>query len=76
MMSEFVAQGEKDGVPVNDEELTRSRTLISAIIKGIIGRDLFDTSTYFRIVNPLLNPIYREALEIINSPEEYEKYLN
>lgn len=76
MMSEFVTQGEKDGVPVNDEELTRSRNLIAAIIKGIIGRDLFDTSTYFRIVNPLLNPIYREALEIINSPEEYEKYLN
>lgn len=76
MMGEFVAQGEKDGVPVNDNELARSRTLIAAIIKGIIGRDLFDTSTYFRIVNPLLNPIYREALEIINSPEEYEKYLN
>lgn len=72
----FIRQGESDGVPANEEELKRSLILIKAIIKGIIGRDLFDTSTYFRIVNPLLNPIYRKALEIIKSPEEYNGYLN
>ncbi|MDE6199032.1 MAG: S41 family peptidase [Muribaculaceae bacterium] len=75
IMQAFVNQGEKDGVPVNDEELERSRPLIAAIIKGIIGRDLFDTSTYFRIVNPLLNPIYKEALDIIGNRDVYEGML-
>lgn len=76
LMQAFISRGEKDGVPVNDNELERSHPLIAAIIKGIIGRDLFDTSTYFRIVNPLLNPIYSKALDIINSPDLYNSYLS
>lgn len=76
IMRSFISRGEAEGVPVNEEELDRSRTLIAAIIKGIIGRDLFDTSTYFQIVNPLLNPVYHEAVEIISSPEVYKGYLD
>ncbi len=76
ILNAFVAQGEKDGVPLNEEEYARSRNLITAIIKGIIGRDLFDTSTYFQIVNPLLNPIFNEAVDIISSPKRYNEYLN
>lgn len=76
MLQSFIAQGEKDGVPADDKDMERSHDLIAAIIKGIIGRDLFDTSTYFRIVNPLLNPIYRQSLEIIQSPEARATYLN
>jgi len=76
MMQSFISQGEKDGVPIDDKELDRSRPLIAAIIKGIIGRDLFDTSTYFRIINPLLNPVYTISLDIISSPDLYNRYLS
>lgn len=76
MLQAFVAQGEKDGVPVNEEELTRSREVIVAIIKGIIGRDLFDTSVYFQIVNPLLNPTYNEAVKILFGPNGVEVFLD
>lgn len=76
LMQSFVAQGEKDGVPVDEKDMERSRELIAAILKGIIGRDLFDTSTYFRIINPLLSPVYRESLDIIQSPEALKGYLN
>lgn len=76
LMQSFTAQGEKDGVPVDDKDLERSRPLIAAIIKGIIGRDLFDTSTYFRIINPLLNPIYTKSLEIITTPSLYNATLS
>ena len=65
LMQSFVAQGEKDGVPVDEKDM-----------EGIIGRDLFDTSTYFRIINPLLSPVYRESLDIIQSPEALKGYLN
>lgn len=76
ILQAFVAQGEKDGVPVNEEELARSRKVIVAIIKGIIGRDLFDTSVYFQIVNPLLNPTYNEAVKIHQEHNGCEVFLN
>lgn len=76
ILQSLVSQGEKDGVPVDEKDLERSRPLLAAIIKGIIGRDLFDTSTYFRIVNPELNPIYREAIGIVTNPELLTSYLS
>jgi len=45
------------------------------VIKGIIGHDLFTTSTYFKVVNPVLNPVYRESLKLINDDERYRKLL-
>ena len=75
LIDAFVARGVKDGVPTDDEGFKRSRDLIVAIIKGIIGRDLYDTSTYFRIVNPIVSTVYLTALEIITSPDIYDGYL-
>lgn len=75
LIQAFVARGEKDGVPLDEEDFGRSRQLIVAIIKAIIGRDLYDTSTYFRITNPILNPIYSTALDIITTPATYSAYL-
>lgn len=76
MMKTFTAQGEAEGVPLDEKEMQRSQPLIATIIKGIIGRDLFDTTTYFRIVNPLLSPVYTEAIDIITTPGLYDQYLS
>ncbi len=38
------------------------------IIKALIGRDIYDNSTYFKVYN-LHDPIFKEALKLINSPE-------
>ena len=75
MMQEIVKMGEKDSVKYNEEQFERSSMMMRTIIKGIIGRDLFTTSTYFKVVNPVLNPVYRESLQLINDDERYRKLL-
>jgi len=66
--------GEKDGVKFNAEQMETSRPAITRILKALIGRDLFEQNTYFRIANEG-NPVYTEALKLINSPLEYHKLL-
>ena len=75
MMQEIVKMGENDSVKYNEEQFERSSMMMRTIIKGIIGRDLFTTSTYFKVVNPVLNPVYRESLQLINDDERYRKLL-
>ena len=74
MIDELVAMGEEAGVKADADGLATSGALISRIVKGIVGRDLFDQSTYFRVVNPA-EPVYRAALEIISDPELYDSLL-
>lgn len=75
MMSEVVAMGVADSVKFDQAGFDRSRLTMETIIKGIIGRDLFETSTYFKVVNPVLNPIYREGMLLINNDERYNRLL-
>ncbi len=75
MISTLTTLGEKEGVELNEAGLETSRLYISSIIKGLIGRDLYDQSAYRRIVNPL-NPIFAEGLFIISDPELYKSYLS
>lgn len=76
MIDDLVRLGETDSIKPVPEQLEVSRATIEAILKGIIGRDLFETQTYFKVVNPVLNPVYLRGLEIINDPEEYYRLLN
>jgi carboxyl-terminal processing protease len=75
MIQEIVEMGQNDSIAPNPEQLEISRKTIEAIVKGIIGRDLFETQTYFKVVNPLLNPIYLRGLEVANDPETYRRLL-
>ncbi len=76
IIDEMVRLGETDSVKPVPEQLEISRKTIEAILKGIIGRDLFETQTYFKVVNPVLNPVYVRGLAIINDPEEYHRLLS
>ncbi|MCH5319391.1 MAG: S41 family peptidase [Paramuribaculum sp.] len=75
MLNDLTKLGEREGVEFNKEQFDISEPVIRTITKGLIGRDLFEQSTYYRIANHL-NPIYRRALEIINSPAEYDAILS
>lgn len=75
MMDDIVKLGVADSVKLDPAQLERSRPMIETIVKGVIARDLFDTSAYFRVVNPQLSPMYREALGLINDERRYNKLL-
>ena len=74
MMNQLTAHGEKDGVKLNDEQFAISAPTLRRILKALIGRDLFEQSTYYRIANDG-NPVYKEAIEIITDPRAYSKLL-
>ena len=73
-MKGLIERGEKDGVPFNEEQYQRSLPILSAIVKGLIGRDIYEQSTYSRVVAPL-DPIFSTAVEIITTPALYDSYL-
>ena len=74
MLQELYDLATKEGIEYNEEEAKLSEPLFSMIIKGLIGRDIFDNSTYYRVYNTH-DPIFREAYRIINSPE-YDEILS
>lgn len=74
MIDDFTSLGQKLGVAVDTLQLQEALPYISGNIKGLIGRDLFTPSTYFRVFNPL-NPVFRQALDLINDEDRYNKLL-
>lgn len=68
------AIAEAEGVELNEEEAAQSEPLFKMNLKGLIGRDVFDQATYFKVFNEY-DPIFKEALRIINSPE-YDNILS
>lgn len=74
MMQGLIDTGTKDGVEFKQEAYDTSRPYLETILKGLIGRDLYEQSTYMRVVNPS-NNIFSTALGIINDPKRYNSYL-
>ncbi len=74
MLQTLFGMAEKEGVKKDEKEAKQSEPLFKMILKGLIGRDLYEQSTYFKVYNEY-DPIFREALRIINS-DEYDKILS
>lgn len=75
MLDYLIKTGADEGVEFNEEQYEKSLPVIKAILKGIIGRNLYDISTYYKVVQPMLNPTYRKAVEIARNRDS-EKLLN
>lgn len=73
MWADLVAMGTKEKVEHNQEQFERSKPLIANILKALIGRDVYEDSTYYKIFN-LHDPIFIKALEVITGPE-YDSHL-
>lgn len=74
VMQGLIARGEKEGVKFDEKQYDTSREYLRTIVKGLLARDLFETSSYFKVVNEN-NPVYREALRLITNPKEYKALL-
>lgn len=73
MLREIYDMAEKEGIEFNEEQANTSAPLFSMIIKGLIGRDVFDNSTYYKVYNTH-DPVFQEAYRLINS-DEYDTLL-
>ncbi|MBR5532560.1 MAG: S41 family peptidase [Bacteroidales bacterium] len=71
-LTNFAAQ---EGVEYNDEEYQKSKELMALQMKALIGRDLYEQSTYYKVINTKANEALTRALEIIANEEEYNSLL-
>lgn len=74
IMKQLTDMAAADGVEMNDEQYARSSEYLATVVKALMGRDLFGQTTYYMTAYRN-NPIFVEALEIINSPQEYDRLL-
>lgn len=74
MLAQLDESAKKEGIEYNADEAKTSAPLFSMIIKALIGRDIYDNATYFKVYN-LHDPIFSEALKLINS-SEYDRLLS
>lgn len=73
MLSEIRAMADAENIEFNLEEWERSLPLVKLILKGLIGRDIYESQTYEKVYNRH-NPIFLEALRLINS-EDYDRMI-
>lgn len=74
MLDDLYSRATAEGVEFNAEQAKQSEPLFKMIVKGLIGRDVYDQPTYFKVYNEY-DPIFREAYRIINSPD-YDRILS
>lgn len=74
MLSDLYSLAEKEGVEPNEGQANLSAPLFRMILKGLIGRDIYENATYFKVYNRF-DPIFGEAYRLINS-DDYDKKLS
>ena len=75
MMQGLIDTGKEEGVEYNEDQYNVSEAYMRTIVKALIARDLYESGSYFRVANEL-NPVYREALDLINDPKRYDRLLS
>lgn len=70
MLQEIFDLAKAEGVEYNEEQARTSTPLFKMIVKGLIGRDVYEQATYNKVYNGY-DPIFREAYRLINS-DDYE----
>jgi carboxyl-terminal processing protease len=68
MLNTLKEMADKEGVEYNAEQAELSAPLFKMILKALIGRDIYENATYFKVYNQY-DPIFNEALKLINSQD-------
>lgn len=64
LMDKFWAFADKEGVEFDADEYNRSEDLIKGRIKSLIARNVWNTSAYYQVFNPIW-PTYQKAIEML-----------
>ncbi|MDE6342245.1 MAG: S41 family peptidase [Muribaculaceae bacterium] len=72
-LNELFEMAGAEKIEFNKEEAELSTPLFRMVLKGLIGRDIYDSSTYFKVYNER-DPMFIKALEIIKS-RQYDDIL-
>lgn len=62
-------------IEFSENEYIRSLPIIKVQIKALIARDLYDNTSYFKVINGI-NELYLNACKIIKNDKQYDELLN
>lgn len=75
LMVQLTNLASQEGVEFNADEYEKSKPLMSLQMKALIARDLYEQSSYYKVINTEANESLTRALEIIANDEEYNSLL-
>lgn len=61
----LVEEGQEAGVDLETVEELRRDPLVETQLKALLARDLWDLSSYYRVINPSVS-VYKKALELMD----------
>jgi len=64
LLDQLIALGEAEDIPFVEEDWNTSLPAISLRLKAILGRNMFDTATFYEVFNPI-NPVYRRGIDVL-----------
>jgi carboxyl-terminal processing protease len=71
-MADYFAMIQNDSVINFQKDYFKSEKLIKARLKATIGRNLFDTGMWYRVINASINDVYAKALEVISNDKAFD----
>jgi carboxyl-terminal processing protease len=69
---EYFGAVKNDTVINFERDFAKSEKLIKARLKANIGRNLFDTGMFYRVINATVNNVFAKALEVMNSKNKFD----
>lgn len=72
LMREFIDYASVKGVAEDSTGIERSGKEIKYIVKGLLGRNLFDVSAYFELISPVDNEL-QKAIEVLKDDNNFRK---
>ena len=73
MLRSLYDMAEADGVEYDADQAALSQPLFKTVLKALIGRDIYDNATYFKVIN-IDDPIFKAAYDLIRS-DDYTRLL-
>jgi carboxyl-terminal processing protease len=66
LLKEFIAYAEEEGVEKNEEDIEKSKSLLTNSLRGLIARGLYGSSAYYQLTNKS-DDTYNKALKTFKS---------
>jgi len=72
LLDDFVKYAEKRGVMENKKDLKLSGTTIKTMLQGAIARILYDSETYYEVINGIDHDL-QTAISVLKNETIFEK---
>ena len=74
LLDQLTNYAEKEGLPLDKDQLDQSKDEIKLTLKAYLARDLWTTNEFYEIINQN-DKNYQKAIEVMNNWNKYQSIL-